>query len=176
MSVLFSPVSIRGLTVAKVFDTVRAAFPSEKPVGMKLSVTDWVAGGWDQEQTIELVAALKRRGADWVTASSGGVSPLQKITASPGYQVPFAGAIRDAVGIGVVAVGLIKEPRQAEQIVGTGNADFVALARGMLYDPRWPWHAAAMLGATVKAPAPYWRSQPQGKSGLFGPEAVIGIR
>jgi 2,4-dienoyl-CoA reductase-like NADH-dependent reductase (Old Yellow Enzyme family) len=160
----------------EVFDAVRAAFPSEKPVGMKLSVTDWVAGGWDQEQTIELVAALKRRGADWVTASSGGVSPLQKITVGPGYQVPFARAIRDAVGISVIAVGLITEPRQAEEIVGTGNADFVALARGMLYDPRWPWHAAAALGATVKAPSPYWRSQPQGQSGLFGPEAMIGIR
>jgi 2,4-dienoyl-CoA reductase-like NADH-dependent reductase (Old Yellow Enzyme family) len=160
----------------EVFDAVRAAFPPDKPVGMKLSVTDWVEGGWDQEQTIALAAALKQHGADWVTASSGGVSPLQKITVGPGYQVPFAQAIREEVGINVIAVGLITEPQQAEEIVATGKADFVALARAMLYDPRWPWHAAAALAATVKAPAPYWRSQPHGQSGLFGKEAMIGIR
>ncbi len=160
----------------EVFEAVRAAFPPERPVGMKLSVTDWVAGGWDQEQSIVLAAELKRRGADWVTASSGGVSTLQKIPVGPGYQVPFAKAIREAVEITVVAVGLITEPHQADEIVASGRADFVALARAMLYDPRWPWHAAAALGATTSAPSPYWRSQPHGQEGLFGPDARSGTR
>ncbi len=160
----------------EIFDAVRAAFPSDNPIGMKLSVTDWVDGGWDQEQTMALAAELKRRGADWVTASSGGLSPMQQIGIFPGYQVPFAQAIREAVGINVIAVGLITEPQQAEDIVTTGKADCVALARAMLYDPRWPWHAAAALGQTVRVPAPYWRSQPHGQSGLFGPEAKVGVR
>lgn len=160
----------------EVFDAVRAAFPADRPVGVKLSATDWVAGGWDLEQTIELSRRLKAHGADWVTASSGGVSPAQKISTGPGYQVPFASAIKRATEIVTIAVGLITDARQAEGIVASGEADLVALARGMLYDPRWPWHAAAELGATVEAPPPYWRSQPQGQSELFGSSARIGMR
>lgn len=160
----------------EVFESVRAAFPSDKPVGVKLSVTDWVPGGWDLEQTIELSRQLKARGADWVTASSGGLSPAQTISVGPGFQVPFASAIKRATGMTTIAVGLITSARQAEGIVESGEADLVALARGMLYDPRWPWHAAAELGATVEAPPPYWRSQPQGQSDLFGTSARIGTR
>jgi 2,4-dienoyl-CoA reductase-like NADH-dependent reductase (Old Yellow Enzyme family) len=159
----------------EVFDAVRAAFPADKPVGVKVSATDWVEGGWDLGQTIEFAKALKQRGADWITASSGGVSPLQKIAVAPGYQVPFAEAIRKAADITTIAVGLITDPQQAEDIIATGKADLVALARAMLYDPRWPWHAAAQLGATVEAPPPYWRSQPHGQKGLFG-DAPIGQR
>jgi 2,4-dienoyl-CoA reductase-like NADH-dependent reductase (Old Yellow Enzyme family) len=152
----------------EVFDAVRAAFPADKPVGMRVSATDWVDGGWDLEQTIAFAKELKSRGADWVDVSSGGLSPLQTIAAGPGYQVPFARAIRAATGAATMAVGLITEPRQAEEIIASGDADLVALARAMLYDPRWPWHAAAELGATVDAPPQYWRSQPSTLRGLFG--------
>jgi len=152
----------------EVFDAVRAVFPADKPVGAKVSATDWVEGGWDLPQTIEFVRELKKRGVDWIDASSGGVSPLQKIPLSPGYQVPFAQAIREATGVTTMAVGLITEPKHAEEIVASGKADMVALARGMLYDPRWGWHAAAELGGQVAAPPQYWRSQPSTQKALFG--------
>ena len=152
----------------EVFDAVRAAFPAEKPVGVRLSSTDWVEGGWDLAQTIEYAKELKKRGVDWIDASSGGVSPLQKIPLGPGYQVQFAEAIKQATGLTTIAVGLITEARQAEEIVASGKADMVALARGMLYDPRWGWHAAAELGAEVSAPPQYWRSQPSTQKALFG--------
>ena len=152
----------------EVFDAVRAAFPAEKPVGIKVSATDWVEGGWDLAQTIEYVKELKKRGVDWVDASSGGVSPQQKIPLGPGYQVPFAQAIKEATGVTTMAVGLITEAKQAEDIVASGKADMVALARAMLYDPRWGWHAAAELGGQVEAPPQYWRSQPSTQKALFG--------
>jgi len=159
----------------EVFEAVRAAFPSEKPVGIKVSATDWVEGGWDLAQTIELARELKKRGVDWVDASSGGVSPQQKIPLGPGYQVPFAQAIKEATGVTTMAVGLITEPKQAEDIVASGKADMVALARAMLYDPRWGWHAAAELGGQVEAPPQYWRSQPSTQKALFG-ETRFGTR
>ena len=152
----------------EVFDAVRAAFPSGKPVGVRVSSTDWVEGGWDLAQTIEFARELKKRGVDWIDASSGGVSPLQKIALGPGYQVQFAQAIKQATGLPTIAVGLITEPKQAEDIVASGKADMVALARGMLYDPRWGWHAAAELGGHVDAPPQYWRSQPSTQKALFG--------
>ena len=152
----------------EVFDAVRAAFPPHKPVGIKVSATDWVEGGWDIEQTIALAHELKKRGVDWIDASSGGVSPLQKIPLGPGYQVPFAERVRQATGLTTIAVGLITEAGQAEDIVASGKADMVALARGMLYDPRWGWHAAAELGGHVAAPPQYWRSQPSTQKALFG--------
>ncbi len=159
----------------EVFDAVRAAVPSRTPVGVRVSATDWVEGGWDLEQTIAFASELKQRGVDWIDASSGGVSPLQKIALGPGYQVPFARAIKEATGVHTIAVGLINDPRQAEEIVNSGAADMVALARAMLYDPRWPWHAAAELGATVEAPPQYWRAQPREQKALFG-NAAAGIR
>jgi 2,4-dienoyl-CoA reductase-like NADH-dependent reductase (Old Yellow Enzyme family) len=152
----------------EVFDAVRAAFPAHKPVGIKVSSTDWVDGGWDIEQTIALARELNKRGVDWIDASSGGVSPLQKIPLQPGYQVPFAQAIKQATGVTTMAVGLITEAKQAEDIVASGKADLVALARGILYDPRWGWHAAAELGGEVEAPPQYWRSQPSTQKALFG--------
>jgi 2,4-dienoyl-CoA reductase-like NADH-dependent reductase (Old Yellow Enzyme family) len=152
----------------QVFDAIRAAFPGQKPIGIKVSCTDWVEGGWDLAQTIEFAKELKQRGVDWIDASSGGVSPLQKIPLGPGYQVPFAQAIREATGVTTMAVGLITEARQAEDIVASGKADMVTLARGMLYDPRWGWHAAAELGGQVEAPPQYWRSQPSTQKALFG--------
>jgi 2,4-dienoyl-CoA reductase-like NADH-dependent reductase (Old Yellow Enzyme family) len=100
--------------------------------------------------------------------SSGGVSPLQKIPLGPGYQVPLAQALKQATGVTIMAVGLITEAARAEEIVASGKADMVALARGMLYDPRWGWHAAAELGGQVEAPPPYWRAQPSTQKALFG--------
>jgi 2,4-dienoyl-CoA reductase-like NADH-dependent reductase (Old Yellow Enzyme family) len=159
----------------EVFEAVRAAFPAEKPVGVRVSATDWVEGGWDIEQTIVFAQELKARGVDWIDVSSGGVSPKQAIPFGPGYQLPLAEAVKQATGVNTIAVGLITEARQAEEIVAGGAADFVALARAMLYDPRWPWHAAAELGATVSAPPQYWRSLPSQHKALFG-ETVIGTR
>jgi 2,4-dienoyl-CoA reductase-like NADH-dependent reductase (Old Yellow Enzyme family) len=159
----------------EVFDAVRAAFPAQKPVGAKVSATDWVEGGWDLAQTIEYARELKQRGVDWIDASSAGVSPLQKIPLSPGYQVPFAQAIREATGLTTIAVGLITEAKQAEDILASGKADMVTLARAMLYDPRWGWHAAAELGGQVEAPPQYWRSQPSTQKALFG-ETRFGMR
>lgn len=159
----------------EIFDAVRAAFPAGKPVGIRVSATDWLDGGWDLEQTIAFARQLQRRGVDWIDVSSGGISPLQQIALGPGYQVPFAQAVKEATGVSTVAVGLVTEAREAEAIVASGKADLVALARGMLYDPRWAWHAAAELGATVDAPPQYWRALPHGQSGLFG-EIVQGSR
>jgi len=152
----------------EVFDAVRAAFPADKPVGIKVSATDWVDGGWDLAQTVEYAKELKQRGVDWIDISSGGVSPLQKIPLGPGYQVPLAQAVKEATGVTTMAVGLITEAQQAEDIVASGKADMVALARGMLYDPRWGWHAAVELGGQVDAAPQYWRSQPSTQKALFG--------
>lgn len=151
----------------EIFEAVRSVVPATHPVGVRVSATDWVEGGWDLEQTLAFAAALKARGVDWITASSGGLSPQQKIALGPGYQVPFARAIKHATGVHTIAVGLITEARQAEDILAQGDADSVALARAMLYDARWPWHAAAQLGASVDAPPQYWRAPPHGVKGLF---------
>ena len=159
----------------EVFDAVRAAFPADKPVGLKVSATDWVEGGWNIEQTIAFAKQLKTRGVDWIDVSSGGISPLQKITIGPGYQVPFANAVKEGTGVTTMAVGLITDARQAEEVIATGQADFVALARAMLYDPRWGWHAAAELGATVQAPPPYWRAPPREHQAVFG-NTAFGAR
>ncbi|KVN04742.1 NADH:flavin oxidoreductase/NADH oxidase [Burkholderia diffusa] len=152
----------------EIFETVRAAFPADRPVGVRVSATDWVEGGWELEDTVAFAHELKQRGCDWIDVSSGGVSPLQKIPLSPGYQAPFAQAVKRAVGMPTIAVGLINEPAHANRLIESGDADFVAMARAMLYDPRWPWHAAAELGAQVSAPPQYWRSQPREHKALFG--------
>jgi len=151
----------------EVFDAVRAAFPPERPVWVRVSATDWVDGGWDIEGTLAFTHALKARGCAAIHVSSGGVSPRQRIAAGPGYQVPYAARVKAETGLATVAVGLITEPAQAEAIVANGEADAVSLARAMLYDPRWPWHAAAALGARVQAPPQYWRSQPRAYKDLF---------
>lgn len=151
----------------EIFDAVRAAFPADKPVTMRVSGTDWVEGGWDIEQTIAFAKALEARGCAAIHVSSGGLHPDQAIPVGPSYQVPLARAVKQAVSIPVVAVGLITDFEQAEAIVGTGDADMIAIARTILYDPRWPWHAAAHLGATVKAPNQYLRCQPRQYRHLF---------
>jgi 2,4-dienoyl-CoA reductase-like NADH-dependent reductase (Old Yellow Enzyme family) len=150
----------------EVFDAVRASAPG-LPVWVRVSATDWVEGGWDVPDTVALVQELGRRGCVAAHVSSGGVSSQQKIPLGPGYQVPLARRVKEETGLPTVAVGLITEPEQADGIIARGDADAVAMARAMLYDPRWPWHAAAKLGAQVDAPKPYWRSQPREHKDLF---------
>ncbi len=151
----------------EVFDAVRSAFPAGGPVSMRVSATDWVEGGLAVSDVVAFAKELEARGCDAIHVSSGGLDAKQSIPVGPNYQVPLARAIKNAVNIPVVAVGLITEPAQAEAIVATGDADLVAIARAALYDPRWPWHAAAALGGQVWAPSQYLRSQPSQYKNLF---------
>ena len=151
----------------EVLDAVRDAFPSDRPVTMRVSATDWVEGGLGISESVEFARMLEARGCDAIHVSSGGLHPSQAIPVSPSYQVPLARAIKSAVKMPVIAVGLITEPTQAEAIVATGDADLIALARAILYDPRWPWHAAAELGGQVKAANQYLRCQPSQLKNLF---------
>jgi 2,4-dienoyl-CoA reductase-like NADH-dependent reductase (Old Yellow Enzyme family) len=151
----------------EVFDAVRTVFPSRNPVTVRVSATDWIEGGWDVDQTIAFAGELQARGCAALHVSSGGLDPGQKIEVGPSYQVPLARAVKAATDMPVIAVGMITDYEQAEAIVGTGDADLVALARGILYDPRWPWHAAAHLGGRVRAPDQYRRSQPRQHRELF---------
>ena len=151
----------------EVFDAVRAAFPADLAVSMRVSGTDWADGGWDIDQTIAFARALEARGCAAMHVSSGGLTPVQRIPVGPSYQVPLARAVKKATRMPVIAVGLITEFEQAEAVVGTGDADLIAHARTILYNPRWPWHAAAHFGAQVKAPDQYLRSQPRQYPDLF---------
>lgn len=151
----------------EVFDVVRAAFPADRPVTVRVSGTDWADGGWTVEETAVFARALEERGCNGIHVSSGGLTPLQKIPVGPSYQVPLARAVKQATKMPVVTVGLITDFDQAESILESGDADLIALARGILYDPRWPWHAAAHFGARVKAPKQYLRSQPREYRDLF---------
>ena len=151
----------------EVLDAVRDAWPGDRPLGVRLSCADWVDGGWTLEQSIEFARRLVAHGIDWVDASSGGVSPHQKIPLGPGYQVGFAGAIRRASGAATIAVGLITRAEQAATIVASGDADMIAMARAFLWDPRWAWHAALDLGASMVIPPQYLRSVPRHASEAF---------
>jgi NADPH2 dehydrogenase len=144
----------------EVFDAVRAVWPEAKPLGVRFSAQDWIEGGWDVEQSIAYCESLEARGCDFFDVSSGGAAPQQKIVSAPGYQTAFAAAIKRATRTPVMAVGRITEAHQAETILQSGQADMIALARGMLYDPRWAWHAAAQLGSEAAFPAQYARSHP----------------
>jgi 2,4-dienoyl-CoA reductase-like NADH-dependent reductase (Old Yellow Enzyme family) len=151
----------------EVFDAVRAAFPTERSVTMRVSGTDWAESGWDIEQTVAFARALEARGCDAINVSSGGMTPQQRIPVGPSYQVPLARAVKHGTSVPVIAVGLITEFEQAEAILNSGDADLIALARAILFDPRWPWHAAAHFGARVWAPKQYLRSQPREYRELF---------
>ncbi|MDL2275694.1 NADH:flavin oxidoreductase/NADH oxidase [Desulfosarcina sp. OttesenSCG-928-G10] len=156
-----------------VFDAIRAKVPADKAVGVRISGIDAVDGGWSLEDSQILADALQARGCDYLHVSSGGLSPDQQLSIGPGYQVPLSARIRESLArssrhpMPVIAVGLITEPEQAESILRADQADMVAVGRAMLYDPRWPWHAAAKLGATVTGPPQYWRAAPYGIKGLF---------
>jgi 2,4-dienoyl-CoA reductase-like NADH-dependent reductase (Old Yellow Enzyme family) len=134
----------------EVFSAVRAAWPKDKPLGIRISAVDWVEGGTTIEDTVALAKELKALGCDYMDVSSGQLDPRQKIPFAPGFNAPFAERVRKESGIATRTVGLITEARQAEDIVASGKADMVALARGAMYDPRWPIHAAVELG--VEAP------------------------
>jgi 2,4-dienoyl-CoA reductase-like NADH-dependent reductase (Old Yellow Enzyme family) len=161
----------------EVFEAVRAVVPASIPVGVRVSGTDWVDDepSWTIDQTVILAQQLQARGVDWLDVSSAGVSPNQKITTGPGYQVHLAEAVKRATGVPTIAVGMINEAQQAEQILADGRADMVAVARAMLYDPRWAWRAAEQLGRQVAGPPQYRRMLPPGKNKLFA-DNVVGMR
>jgi 2,4-dienoyl-CoA reductase-like NADH-dependent reductase (Old Yellow Enzyme family) len=143
----------------EVFEACRKLVPADKALGIRLSATDWVEGGLTVEDTIETARQLKALGCDFVDVSSGGNSPAQKITVTPGYHVPFAARIRKETAIKTWAVGVITEPEQAERIVASGEADCTAHARAFLLDPRWAWNAAQALGVqTPPLPLPAVRA------------------
>ncbi|MEL5847983.1 MAG: NADH:flavin oxidoreductase/NADH oxidase [Candidatus Igneacidithiobacillus chanchocoensis] len=143
----------------EVARALRACWPEELPLWVRISATDWVDGGWDIEQSVVLAQALREIGVDVIDCSSGGMTPDARIPAGPGFQVPFAERIRREVGLPTVAVGLITEPMQAEQILVTGQADAVALARELLRNPYWPLQAAQALGVDWAWPAQYDRAK-----------------
>ncbi|WP_243367849.1 NADH:flavin oxidoreductase/NADH oxidase [Microvirga solisilvae] len=151
----------------EVYDAIREAFPAERPVTVRVSGTDWAEGGWNIEETVVFAQALEARGCSGIHVSSGGLTSAQQIPVGPSYQVPLARAVKQATKMPVIAVGLITDFVQAESILATGDADLIALARAILYNPRWPWHAAAHFGAAVKAPNQYLRSQPNQYPKLF---------
>lgn len=144
--------------ILEVVDAVRDAWPADKPVVLRLSATDWVAGGWSIQESAALAPLLAAHGVDLVDVTTAG-NVLAEIPVEPGYQLPFAAEVRRA-GVPTGAVGLITEPAQAERILAEGQADVVLLARAALRDPSWPWRAAAELGvplAETPYPAAYWR-------------------
>jgi 2,4-dienoyl-CoA reductase-like NADH-dependent reductase (Old Yellow Enzyme family) len=152
----------------QVVAAMRAVWPGHKPLGVRVSCTDWVEGGWDIEQTVAFARELKKLGCDWIDCSSGGLIKNQVIPVGPGYQVPFAERIRKDAGIATIAIGMITEATQAENIIAEGKADMVALARGFLWNPRWAWHAALQLGATSRIPPQYLRARPAARNDVFG--------
>lgn len=144
----------------EVFHALREVWPRHKPIGVRISATDWAEGGWTLDDSVHFARALRDAGCDYITASSGGSSNEQKIPVGPGYQLPFAERIRREVGIPTMGVGLITEPKQAESAIAESQADLVALGRAMMYQPRWAWHAAEQLGADAFFPPQYARSHP----------------
>jgi 2,4-dienoyl-CoA reductase-like NADH-dependent reductase (Old Yellow Enzyme family) len=143
----------------RVVRAVRGAFPAERPVFVRISATDWSAGGWNLPQSIAFARRLKDEGVDLVDCSSGGLVPGAAIPVGPGYQVPFAEAVRCDALVATGAVGMITEPKQAEAILVKGQADAILMARAFLRDPYWALHAAKDLGADVEWPAPYRRAK-----------------
>lgn len=151
----------RARLTMEVTGAVRAVWPDELPMFVRLSATDWIDDGWDVDQSVRLASQLKSIGVDVIDCSSGGLAPHQRIAAGPGYQVPFAARIKREAHISTAAVGLITEPAQAESIVANGEADMVLMAREMLRNPHWPLMAAHALGAAAPWPAQYERAKPR---------------
>jgi 2,4-dienoyl-CoA reductase-like NADH-dependent reductase (Old Yellow Enzyme family) len=143
----------------EVVEDVRRVWPDDRPLLLRISASDWADGGWTVEDSVALAKEAAARGVDLVDCSSGG-NVLAEIPVAPGYQVPFASAVRTGAGVATGAVGLITDPSQAEQVVAEGHADVVLLARELLRDPHWPLRAAAALGAEVPWPAQYERARP----------------
>jgi 2,4-dienoyl-CoA reductase-like NADH-dependent reductase (Old Yellow Enzyme family) len=154
----------RSRLLREVVTAVRAEWPQELPVFVRLSATDWVDGGWDIEETIELCRMLKQLGVDLVDVSSGGLVPWAKIPAGPGFQTGFASRIRHEAGIATATVGLITSPAQADHIIRTGQSDVVLLGRELLRNPYWPLNAAQALGQATSWPPQYLRAAPPGST------------
>jgi 2,4-dienoyl-CoA reductase-like NADH-dependent reductase (Old Yellow Enzyme family) len=160
----------------EVAAAVRSVWPRSKAFGMRITGSDWVDGGLTSADAALFAASLKEAGLDYVCVSSGGISPAARVVVGPGYQVPFAEAVKQDGKILVQAVGMIVDPHQAEEIIAEGRADCVALARGFLDDPRWSWHAADALGATVPCPPQYLRSRPAAWPGAIVAHPQGGAR
>ncbi len=143
----------------EVVQAVRSEWPEEFPLFVRLSATDWVEGGWTADDAVQLSRELTRHGVDMIDCSSGGNSPAQQIPLGPGYQVPFAECIRQEAAMPTIAVGLIYDFEQANQIISEEKADIVALARELLRDPYWPLHAAKALGHDITWPNQYLRAK-----------------
>lgn len=150
----------RARLLVQVVDAVRAVWPDHLPLFVRISATDWTAGGWTPDESVQLARQLKTHGVDLVDVSSGGQIPTAQVPVGPGYQVPFAARIRREAGIPTAAVGMITEPKQANAIIEAGEADFVLLAREMLRDPNWPLHAAIALNEQTSWPVQYLRAAP----------------
>lgn len=148
--------------VLETFEAIRAVWPDAKPMGTRISATDWVDGGWTVDEAVALCRELRALGCDYITVSSGGLSPAQTVPIGEGHQVEMASRIRRDADIPVIAVGMINRPAHAEEIIAGGHADLVALARGMLFDPHWTWRAAAQLGAQLPFPPQYVRAYKSG--------------
>lgn len=143
----------------EVFKAVRNSIPENFPLGVRLSATDWIGDStWDLSEAIKFGVELKKLGCQFLDISSGGNSPKQKILSGPSYQAGFATEIKKKVDITTIAVGQITEPIQAESIIGTGQADMVTISRGMLYNPRWAWHAAEVFSSECPYPPQYARA------------------
>lgn len=157
----------------ELFKAVRAAY--QGVLGVRISASDWIEGGWTPEETADFAVQLKAVGCDFVHISSAGISPKQKIAVGPNYQVPFAKIVKEKSGLPTMTVGLITDPQQAEDILQKGDADLVALARAFLYNPRWGWQAATALGGVVPSNERYWRCLPREAQAIFG-DVKIGQR
>ncbi len=144
--------------VREVVVSIRQTWPEDLPLFVRISATDWAVGGWDVDQSVDLARQLKPLGVDLVDCSSGALVPGVSIPVAPGYQVPFAERIRQEADIATAAVGLIREPLMAAEIIQRGQADLVLLARQMLRDPYWPQHAARQLGVPAPHPIQYGRA------------------
>mgnify|MGYP000108725929 CR=1 FL=1 len=159
--------------VLELFSAVRKEWGGV--LGVRLSASDWIENGWSLEESVELTQRLKSLGCDYIHVSSGGISPKQKIQLGPNYQVPFAKEIKQKTGMATMAVGLITEPIQAEEILQNHEADLIALARAFLYKPRWGWEAAAALQGHVSASPQYWRCLPREAQAVFA-DVKVGQR
>ncbi|OCW56343.1 NADH:flavin oxidoreductase/NADH oxidase [Hoeflea olei] len=144
----------------EIFRRLRAAWPQDRVLGVRISGTDWVEGGWTVEDSVVFARALKAEGCDYVALSSGGSSPDQKISVGPGYQVPLSAQVRREAGIATIAVGMLSDPKLANEVLVRGEADLIAIGRGMLFNPRWAWHACQTLEGTMRVPDQYFRCHP----------------
>lgn len=151
----------------QTFEAMRAVWPAAKPMGIRVSATDWTPGGFSPDEAVVFARELKALGCDFVDVTTGGLDSRQQIPMAPGFQVPFGARVRKEAGVVTMSVGLIDKPAQAEAIIASGDADFVVIGRGALYDPRWAWHAAEELGVDTEFAPKYRAAHPSLRPQLF---------